>query len=52
MGYAFVDDHFQVVPELKKDIHWDETNPEIPHTAASYGLMDNDCLLGSTGPIE
>lgn len=35
-----VDEAYNKLPPLERDIHWNEILPEIPYTEASYGLRD------------
>ncbi|KAL1236531.1 Bestrophin-1 [Trichinella spiralis] len=45
------DENYGRIPPLERDIHWNDVQAEIPHTAASIGLKDNP-QIGSASAIE
>ncbi|KRZ56589.1 Protein pelota -like protein [Trichinella nativa] len=50
-GYLIADENYGRIPPLERDIHWNDVQAEIPHTAASIGLKDNP-QIGSASAIE
>uniref|UniRef100_A0A5S6QLR0 Bestrophin homolog n=1 Tax=Trichuris muris TaxID=70415 RepID=A0A5S6QLR0_TRIMR len=50
-GYLICDENYGRIPPLERDIHWNDVQAEIPHTAASLGLKDNP-QIGSASTIE
>uniref|UniRef100_A0A915KB43 Uncharacterized protein n=1 Tax=Romanomermis culicivorax TaxID=13658 RepID=A0A915KB43_ROMCU len=42
---------FNKCPKLERDLHWNDIQVEIPHTAASFGLKDQP-QIGSAAHIE
>ena len=41
VGLLIVDEEHDYVPPLQRDIYWNEDAPQMPHTVASEGVMDN-----------
>lgn len=47
-----VDELFEALPKLDKDLFWDETVPDLPHTRASMRTLKNDNpMVGSCADI-
>lgn len=46
-----VDENFNKLPPLERDIHWNELEPEIPYTAASVGLKTSP-QIGSADAVQ
>lgn len=46
MSYSLVDYNYNKLPPLEKDVHWDEEEPQMPHTVASAGIKDQP-FIGS-----
>jgi len=51
VSYFIVDDHFNNLPTLTKDIHWKDNTIELPNTKASFKLKNNP-LIGSTANFQ
>lgn len=51
VSYTAVDNLYDFLPPVERDIHWNNSNISLPHTAASFGLMDAGFEGGSTANI-
>lgn len=36
------------IPQLQRDIHWNEPDASVPHTQASAGLKSNPPVLSAS----
>lgn len=51
ISYMIVDDYYDALPPLRRDVHWKEDAIEVPHTKASFNLKNNP-LVGSAANFQ